>query len=318
MLVRDTHIDNIKGLLMLLVVFGHLVYPVPNPDAATDAAYVFVYGFHMPMFALVSGYLSHANWSWTGQWGGVKQLLIPYAMFACLQWVLLKAAGQQPYPLYEGQFGLWFLLSLFCWRALLPLVVRLPAPMAICVALSLLSGFVSEVGMEFSLARTINFLPFFLAGHLMRTRGVSPARTMKRSVALVVVMVSVVAAVMLSEGNVHNTLFGAFSYQAIGVPPGIGPAVRLAQFLLACASGLAVLTLVPKQNGLLSRFGQNSLYVYLLHSPLLVLYRAWPANYDILGSQPLLMIPVAVGVCWVLSSEIMMTMTRRLVAPFAK
>ena len=43
---RDTHIDAIKGLGMICVVFGHCGFPW--------AKYLFL--FHMPVFIMASGY----------------------------------------------------------------------------------------------------------------------------------------------------------------------------------------------------------------------------------------------------------------------
>ena len=48
---RDAYFDNLKFILILLVVVGHLIEPF-NGEAAMGAIYQFIYSFHMPLFIL--------------------------------------------------------------------------------------------------------------------------------------------------------------------------------------------------------------------------------------------------------------------------
>lgn len=47
--------DNIKGVLIILVVAGHFMHPVHNDNLALSAAFDVIYLFHMPLFVFVSG-----------------------------------------------------------------------------------------------------------------------------------------------------------------------------------------------------------------------------------------------------------------------
>ncbi len=47
--------DNVKGLLIVLVVFGHIAHPVHNSNPVLSALFDIIYLFHMPLFVLVSG-----------------------------------------------------------------------------------------------------------------------------------------------------------------------------------------------------------------------------------------------------------------------
>ena len=131
---RDSRIDNAKGVLIILVVLGHMVWPVPNRDGVAAALYFFIYFFHMPMFALISGYLSRAEAGWQAAVGNARLLLVPYAVFVVIHWLVQTAAGVKPYPVLEGHYGLWFLLSLFCWRVMLPYVARIPHALPASIA----------------------------------------------------------------------------------------------------------------------------------------------------------------------------------------
>ena len=53
---RDAKMDNLKALLIFLVVFGHVMEAVMAHSGAAYALTCIIYSFHMPMFAMVSGY----------------------------------------------------------------------------------------------------------------------------------------------------------------------------------------------------------------------------------------------------------------------
>lgn len=53
---RDSWFDNIKGFLMICVVVGHFVGVYITRYPTFNFLYNFIYTFHMPAFAVVSGY----------------------------------------------------------------------------------------------------------------------------------------------------------------------------------------------------------------------------------------------------------------------
>ena len=56
---RDFHIDNIKGILIFLVVLGHMLgYLQETHSTFATGVRTFIYFFHMPGFIFMSGYLA--------------------------------------------------------------------------------------------------------------------------------------------------------------------------------------------------------------------------------------------------------------------
>src|SRR4051812_14294974 len=78
---RDPWFDNIKMTLIVLVVVGHAWAMLPA-SRATDWTYDFLYSWHMPAFAIVTGYLSR-SFAWTPKklWGLVCTVAVPYFVF---------------------------------------------------------------------------------------------------------------------------------------------------------------------------------------------------------------------------------------------
>lgn len=57
---RTLYWDTLKGILIILVVFGHCGTAVGNNLLSV------VYSFHMPLFVLVSGFFSRRQYSIVG------------------------------------------------------------------------------------------------------------------------------------------------------------------------------------------------------------------------------------------------------------
>ena len=56
---RNSLFDNIKAVMLILVVAGHTLDPfITNPDSLFRYMMQYIYLFHMPMFAFVTGFFS--------------------------------------------------------------------------------------------------------------------------------------------------------------------------------------------------------------------------------------------------------------------
>lgn len=81
--MREKWIDNTKGILIILVVLGHIL-PPPYAVLSTPASYIFL--FHMPAFFMISGYLANPGKRTLVQniWGKTKRILGPYFFYLFL------------------------------------------------------------------------------------------------------------------------------------------------------------------------------------------------------------------------------------------
>ncbi len=55
---RDGSVDTVRGLLMILVVAGHVIEFLRKEANGVQFLYNFIYFFHMPVFIFVTGFLS--------------------------------------------------------------------------------------------------------------------------------------------------------------------------------------------------------------------------------------------------------------------
>lgn len=116
MIHRIVYLDALKGYAILLMVMGHclawsfedwnlVIYNIDKPCNVKMAGFLFqlIYSFHMPLFFIISGYLSYKNnvISLNNVQRKSKRYLIPYILTG---FILLGL---------EGNYGYWFLLSLW-------------------------------------------------------------------------------------------------------------------------------------------------------------------------------------------------------------
>ena len=161
---RDARFDNLKGILIFLVVFGHLLELVGGPAAAW--LYRLIYSFHMPAFVFCSGWFARFDAA-----RFFRRLLYPYLVYQTLYLLFdrLVLHGDAPLQYTTPYWLLWYLFSMMLWTLLLPLIDGAKSPKAAllaCLAAALASGFDLSIGYSMSLSRTLVLLPFFAAGHL--------------------------------------------------------------------------------------------------------------------------------------------------------
>lgn len=110
---RLLYIDNLKGILIILVVLGHCIQAT-DADFDHNIIFRYIYSFHMPMFMFVSGFVSYKpQMEWRTVRKRFQQLIVPFVAWtvlgACIHanWAMLYQVLLHP------DNGLWFLWALF-------------------------------------------------------------------------------------------------------------------------------------------------------------------------------------------------------------
>ena len=105
-------VDNIKVLLIFLVVFNHLIaFQLVKVDVVVRYVWYAITIFHMPAFVFMSGYLSKKP---QDVLRNVKNLLIPYILGYSLNWYAYIWLGKSmDYELLRPSgTGMWYVLAL--------------------------------------------------------------------------------------------------------------------------------------------------------------------------------------------------------------
>ena len=124
---RNLKLDNAKGILITLVVIGHMLLPIQGTTRGVTNFFYMIYTFHMPAFVFISGLLAqhiytrvpkpHFNWC---RWCSTLWL---YLLF---QFILffseIPAYGRTTrFPDFLHTSGApWYLLALLLWYLMIP------------------------------------------------------------------------------------------------------------------------------------------------------------------------------------------------------
>lgn len=316
---RDAYLDNAKGLLIVLVVIGHAIEQA-HDTMAGNALYLLIYSFHMPAFVLITGYLTRGfRASPRGYLNIVTTLLIPYVIFQALHRVCSTVLAGDPFTLrlLDPEWTLWFLLATAWWRALAPLLLKLPHRLPIAVAVSLGVGFLPELPSILAINRTLTLLPFFVLGLSIKPRHLELVKKhFSRPSGLITFVILGALAWGIQGAVPMDTFFYNASFHELSGNTGQGILYRLATLATGVVGTCAVLAIVPLARTWWTHLGRFSLYVYMLHAIVLHVLRSfelvdWPNSaFDIS-----LVAAAAVALSLLLASRPVRKVTKPVVQP---
>jgi fucose 4-O-acetylase-like acetyltransferase len=321
--------DNARFACIVLVVLGHAVQRLTYDSDIALGLYLVVYAFHMPAFAIISGYFSKSDAPNRRQMARVvTDILVPYIIFESI-WTLTKwlVEGRANPDITQPSWTLWFLLALGIFRLVLPYLALLRWPLLWTVAISIGAGYAANIDSTLSLSRTLGLLPFFTLGWWLREHDVVDRLGLLRrrpwwvfaAAAAVLTAAGLIAWVFIDEFramNLREWLFYDENYAAIGGTEWWAGGVRLALMAVALVLSTAFFALVPRSTHFWTHFGQYTMYVYLLHSFVLYPFRE---SGVLRGLDPTwLWLPIVIVLSVLIALGLATTPVRRLFRPLVE
>ena len=266
---RDHKFDNLKGVMIFLVVFCHFIeklYSTWEDDSITRYLYFFIYLFHMPVFVFISGFFSKPKNGEDASGKIFSTCLIPYLLFQFIYSVLLPKVGlwSSLFSFAYPRWTLWYFLSLFFWKLLVKPVSTLRWPLMIAILTALYVGF-TDFEDFLALSRTLCFFPYFLAGYLLPEEYIEKIRNRKVIFAGAAALIAVIALFVLQKFNVSiNALYMSTPYKGMSGIAAVGVRLLLFAAGFVCIGGL--IAVIPDQRGIVSLIGRNSVVIYIVHA----------------------------------------------------
>lgn len=265
---RDYLFDNIRAFLIFLVVIGHMIAEQKGNIMAAEVVYYFIYIFHMPAFVFITGYFSK-NLDKNRE-NAVKSFLIPYLVLNILFVILGKLSlydTKSSFRLFNPVWGMWFLLAVFIWKFLLKDLVRVRYILPLSFVVGVLSGFSNEFSSTMSLARVINYLPFFLLGYFCKKEHIDKIRKFPKWVSMIVLVLFGIASVFLSKYNIikMEIFYMRKPYSKIAQSSLTSALGRMLIYISAIVIIICLINLFSNNSTFYTKIGQNSLTVYVLH-----------------------------------------------------
>ncbi|MET8143614.1 acyltransferase family protein [Sphaerisporangium sp. NPDC005288] len=263
---REPYLDNVKFLLIALVPAGHALVPTLSAHSSRSA-YLFIYVFHMPLFVVISGYLSRNFWNSNAKTNKlVDTFLVPYVIVEVGYAVLRFALGHKwSLTIIDPAWLNWYLLALLLWRLSTPVWKRMRYPLPIAVAVYLLAG-LSDLPGDFSMDRFFGLMPFFVLGLWLQPHHFDMLNRLWVKIVSVGVLAGAVGVAIVIAPHVPlDPVYFKDSYAELHLSWWMGMGMRAGLLVAALAVSFAILALVPRKNTWFSDLGTRTLYCYLLH-----------------------------------------------------
>lgn len=274
--------DNIKAILIFLVVLGHLLEGFrPFESYTAELVDYWIYTFHMPAFIFVSGFLAK-SYCKDGKVRAEKVGLF-IAYYAIFQLALygvkyLMGVKINLISLFNPGRGMWYLLAMIFYYLMIPVIEKLPSYVTLTVftALAFLIGFEPKAGTLLSIHRIFVFAPFFFLGYYITSDMINKLRSvnavLRTFIGLALMACSV--AIWYLQG-IKNFPLGFFFGKSnlIDIDKGlfVGSIFRAQALFIALLMTFGLLLVVPGCKLFISYAGKNSLSVYIFHLPVVVL-----------------------------------------------
>jgi len=265
---RDPYFDNVKFILILLVVVGHIIEPI-NSGLLIRTLYITIYTFHIPLFVFIVGYFSKNVNAPDYTKKVISKLVIPYFIFETLYTIFDYLIFQREtftLSYFLPYWIMWFFFSMILWKTALPYVKNIRFLIPITVLLGVLAGY-ADIGYYASISRTIVFFPFFMAGFFFNREYLDTLCQNKFRIMAAAILACFILVVGLFGQDLElRWLYGSFSYAQAGHNEWFAGIYRLALYAVATVISLCVLILISQHNiRFISGLGRNTLYTYLLH-----------------------------------------------------
>lgn len=260
--------DNIKALLMLLVVVGHFVDSYSNNSHLFKSIFLFAYAFHMPLFLFVAG-LFHKN-------KNINEKVLSYFSIYLVYKIAIittrAAFGKKwSFALLSESSVPWFMFALavfICLTYALQNVENKAFIVLLSIGLACFAGYDSSIGDYLIASRIIVFFPFYYLGTLIpREKLECMAEKSKwKLIGLFVVLLWLGACYFgIDYLYVLRHLFTGRNPFNKAVKP-IGWIVRLGCYFITSVVGASFILMTPNRRiKYFTTVGEQSLQVYFWH-----------------------------------------------------
>ncbi len=262
---RSAYWDNIKGLLMLLTVFAHILFQLQDRSEVFNTTVDLIYMFHMPAFVFVSGFFGKSERSHSFE--SILKLILLYFVFNSIMGFIYGF-----YSLLHPMYSYWYLIALIVWRLTAHHIARFKEINLILFIIALFAGFYPSIDNTFATARIIGFYPYYMSGYLL-SKEKSVAFTSKKYIKRAAIgFVTAFTAVLIAVGAYSYFNYSNNALQMGAYSDPIDAFGRIVLYIIAFLMIYALRCLSTERKiPLLTMFGRNTLWIFILHRPLTLL-----------------------------------------------
>lgn len=318
--------DNIKSILIILVVIGHFIDIFISRSNVYKTLFVYIYSFHMPLFIFVSGILTKKI-ILNNDSNKFNNKILEYVIFGFLLKILFSitsslVTGKISFNLLGDKSACWFLFVLSMYmvtakalknKSFLPILI-------FNVILACFIGYDNTIKDNFYLSRYIIFFPFYWSGFKLNAEkllGFVDKKYVKTILFLFAMLFAILVYFKIDDVYILRQVFTArHSFKSIGILNN-GIFIRLLSYFISILMSLSIIAIVPnKKIPILTFIGTRTLPIYLFHCSVLHIFRYFGIHIIISNIEFInwkfiwLMVPVIVSL--VLSTNIFENITKEI------
>lgn len=308
--------DNLKFILIFLVVLGHLADCFIR-SYNMRVLYFYIYIFHMPLFIFISGLFSKRTIE-EKNYKKIFEYLILYVainFFYVLSSIFFhfvcgtKGVSLDLFSINSGGAP-WFLFSIFSFYLITIAFNKLDKKylLVLSVIVACFVGYDNRIGDFLALSRTIVYYPFFLAGYLLNAKDVVTfVKNRKIQILSFIFIISTCLICLFFMDKIYflrPLLTGRNPYSVLAKYKSIGLLLRFVYYIVVSIFIISIISLTPSKNSIFTKLGSRSLCVYFFHIPIINFLSTTPVILKFLDNTSyLLIIPISFIITILLSQK---------------
>ncbi len=265
MKTRDYFIDNLKGLLIFLVVFCHGLEQVTDSSDFNLTIHKLILCFVMPSFVFVTGYFakSMAIENNPKRIRIYNFILLYIIMQAVKRYILGGSSFLKP------AYANWFIWACIVWYTILPLATKLKPVygMVSTVLAGLLCGLDPTVSSTLQISRVICFFPYFLLGYYISPEIFKHIENLTaRKYEFGILIASIILCLLWTQDTPYGILHANKSFEQMDYSFWEGIIKRFSWYILTILCFVGLAAIVPRRENRLSFLGTRTLTIYVFHT----------------------------------------------------
>lgn len=275
-------LSNMKAVLIIIVVFGHVLPRVTGLGEIRTNLRIFIWMFHMPAFLFVSGFLSKNLEKCRNK--AIQSRLLPYVIMTFIVAVSRYALGGQKFhfSLVVPVLTAWYFLVLFWYGIFTPEIVKIRWNFLIMILVSLGVGVMESVGDAYAFSKAFAFYPFYLLGYYCTREHLKRIRELPKVLSLLAFAGAIGLAWWFHTREVDVVLMFSqkSAYHALDIGNLQGICYRGLGFVGALLMLFVLIQLCPDKPRPFTYIGDNTLVIYSFHLAFLYLIDYLGLNFS--------------------------------------
>ena len=272
--------DNIKFLLILLVVIGHCVEIYIDRYDSMKKVFIFIYSFHMPLFIFLSGLFQKRVYHFKDL--PLKKLCYYFYLMIIMYSLLVLSNDlfevSLPFSFLASYDVHWYLFVIIVYTLMIPVISRLNLNVLFIISfiLGCFIGFDRGIGDYLYLSRMIVFFPFFCLGVIFSDKKNMLLKVTNNSILKFLSLCIIIFFIYICYKRLdlvwkYKMLFtGKNAFNIIDSISNCSYRHRFITYMISLVMGFSFLCIIPNKNiKIITKLGRRTLQVYIFHKFLL-------------------------------------------------